>query len=63
MKVAAEVKITILEGEEKGIIDTFITLGDTIIQYTKYGIIERLRLEWSHIHNYQERSFDNANSN
>lgn len=51
MKVEAEVKIKILDGEEQGKIDTFTTVGETDTQYTEYGIIERLRLEWRHIHN------------
>ncbi len=54
MKVAAEVKITILDGEERGKADTFTTIGETNTQYTKYGIIECLRLEWKHIHNMVE---------
>lgn len=54
MKVAAEVKITILEGELKGKTETFTTIGDTKTEYTKYGIIECLRLEWTHIHNMVE---------
>ena len=51
MKVEAEVKIKILDGEEKGKIDTFTTVSETETNYTEHGIIERLRLEWQHIHN------------
>lgn len=51
MTVKATVKIEILDGEEKGYIDTFSTVGETDTQYTGYGMIERLRLEWRHIHN------------
>ena len=51
MKVEAEVKIKILDGEEKGKVDTFRSIGETETQYTEYGIIERLSLEWRHIHN------------
>lgn len=51
MKVEAEVKIKILDGEEQGKIDTFTTVGETDTTYTEYGVIERLRLEWRHIHN------------
>lgn len=51
MKVEAEVKIKILDGEEKGKVDTFRSIGETETQCTEYGIIERLRLEWRHIHN------------
>ena len=51
MKVEAEVKITILDGEEQGKVNTFTTVGETDTTYTEYGIIERLRLEWKYIHN------------
>ena len=50
MKVKAVVKIEILDGEEKGKIDTFSTIGETDTTYTEYGIIDLLRLEWRHIH-------------
>lgn len=46
MNVRAEVKITILDGEQRGAVDTFTTMGETQPQYTEIGIIERLRLEW-----------------
>lgn len=51
MKVEVEVKIKILDGEEQGKTDIFTTIGETDTTYTEYGIIERLRLEWNHIHN------------
>lgn len=51
MKVEAEVKIKILDGEEQGKIDTFTTIGETDTTYTECGIIETLRLEWKYIHN------------
>lgn len=51
MKVEAEVKIKILDGDETGKIDTFKTIGETDSRCTEYGIIERLRLEWRYIHN------------
>lgn len=50
MRVKAVVKIEILEGEEKGKIDTFSTLGETDTTYTEYGLIEHLRLEWRYLH-------------
>lgn len=50
MKVETEVKITILDGEEKGKTETFRSTGETNTTYTRYGIIERLRLEWAYIH-------------
>lgn len=51
MKVEAEVKIKILDGEEQGKIDTFTSVGETDTIYTEYGIIEKLLLEWKYIHN------------
>lgn len=47
MKVEAEVKITILEGKEKG--RTFVekTIADTEQRYTELGVIETLRLKWN----------------
>lgn len=49
MNVMAEVKITILDGEERGMVHTFTTTGETESKHTEIGIIERLRLEWNHI--------------
>ena len=40
MQVKATVKIEILDGEEKGKIDTFSTASETDTTYTEYGIIE-----------------------
>lgn len=51
MKVKAVVKIEILDGEEKGKIDTFSTVGETDTTYTEYGIIDHLRIDWRHICN------------
>lgn len=51
MKVEAEVKIKILDGEEKGKTDTFKIVNETDTTYTECGIMEYLRLEWRHIHN------------
>lgn len=53
MNVMAEVKITILDGEEKGMIHTFTTTGETQQRYTEFGVIERLMLEWNHIRPYK----------
>ena len=53
MNVMAEVKITILDGEERGHVKTFTTTGETQSQYTEIGIIERLMLEWNHISPYK----------
>ena len=51
MKVEVEMKITVLEGEEEGRTFTQKTIGETEPQYTEYGTIEKLRLEWNYIHN------------
>lgn len=53
MNVMAEVKITILDGEERGVVHTFTTTGETESKHTEIGIIERLRLEWNHISPYK----------
>lgn len=50
MKVEYEIKITILEGEEKGNIIQKKGIGETKTTYTSFGIVERLMLEWSFIH-------------
>lgn len=55
MKVAAEVTITILEGERKGQQDFFTKIVDTDTEYTKYGIIERVKIEWLYIRNMFEQ--------
>jgi len=56
MKVMAEVKITILDGEERGRVYTFSTTGETQPQYTEIGIIERLRLEWNNFIPYKNEA-------
>ena len=53
MRVGAEVKITILEGEERGKVHTFSTVGDTESLCTKSGIIEQLKLEWNYFTPYK----------
>ena len=50
MKVAVEMKITFLEGEEKGRTIQEKQTMDTISEVTKYGKIERLKIEWNYIH-------------
>lgn len=45
MKVEAEAKIKILDGEEKGKTDIFKIVDETDTRYTEYGIMEYLRLE------------------
>lgn len=49
MKIQADVKITILDGNEKGRVFNFSDIGETETYFKRYGIIERIRLEWSHI--------------
>lgn len=52
MKVEAEVKIKILDGEEEGKICTFKTVGETYAEHhTEYGVVECLNLGWRYIHN------------
>lgn len=53
MRIEAEVKITILDGEEKGKIETFKTVEETVTHYTEYGVIEKLIICWKHIHNME----------
>lgn len=53
MNVLAEVKITILDGEEKGAVHSFTTQGETQPQHTEIGIIEKLKLEWNHFIPYR----------
>ena len=50
MKVEIDMKITFLEGEQKGRIITDKKIVDTESEVTEIGIIERLRLEWNYIH-------------
>lgn len=50
MKIQADVKITILDGDEKGMVNVFSHTGDTDTEYTPYGIIESLKFGWSYIH-------------
>lgn len=62
MNVMAEVKITILDGEKRGSVHTFTTVGETQPQYTEIGIIERLKLEWNHFMPYKKEDKDNDTS-
>ena len=59
MKVEAEIKITILEGEEEGA--TFIekTIANTKPKYTEYGVIETLKFEWNKLMPYDDVKGDN----
>lgn len=53
MKVKAEVKITILDGEKRGAVHTFTSMGETQPQYMEDGVVERLRLEWNYFTPYK----------
>ena len=50
MQVLVEMKVTILDGDEKGREFTSKCIEETHTQFTDIGIIERVRLEWSHLH-------------
>lgn len=50
MKIQADVKITILDGDEKGKTFTFSNNSETDTVYTRFEKIERVRLEYSFIH-------------
>ena len=50
MKVSVEMKITVLEGKEKGRTFTEKSIADTEPQYTEYGVVEHLTIEWNYIH-------------
>ena len=49
MKVAVEMKITVLDGEEAGQTFKELVVADTKSRYTELGIIEHLKLEWNYI--------------
>lgn len=44
MKVAIDIKITILDGVEKGRVFTEKRTGETTQEYTEYGTIEKLNI-------------------
>lgn len=50
MQVLVDMRVTILEGDEKG--REFISkrVEETYTQFTEVGVLERLRLEWTHLH-------------
>lgn len=54
MEVKAEVKITILDGEKRGAVHTFTSMGKTQPQYMEDGVIEQLRLEWNYFTPYKK---------
>lgn len=50
MQVLVEMKVTILDGDEKGREFTSKRVEETYTQFTEVGVLERLRLEWTHLH-------------
>ena len=50
MQVLVEMKVTILDGDEKGIEFTSKRVEETDTQFTDIGVLERVRLEWTHLH-------------
>lgn len=50
MQVLVDMRVVILEGDEKG--REFISkrVEETYTQFTEVGVLERLRLEWTHLH-------------
>lgn len=54
MKVAVEIKITLLEGEEKGRTFTDKKLMYTESEISEMGVIERLDWVWRYVHTMAE---------
>lgn len=54
MKVEVDIKITLLEGKEKGrtLYDKHIMETET--EHTEYGIVEKLTILWRFMHDYIE---------
>lgn len=50
MQVLVETKVTILDGDEKGREFTSKRIEETHTQFTDIGVVERVRIEWSHLH-------------
>jgi len=50
MQVLVEMKVTILDGDEKGREFTSKCVEETYTQLTDIGVFERVRLEWTHLH-------------
>ena len=50
MQVLVEMKITVLDGDEKGREFTSKRVEETDTQFTDIGVLERVRLEWTHLH-------------
>ena len=53
MKCLVEMKITVLDGKEKGRTFSETQLCDTETRYEEYGIIDQLRIEWNHIREWK----------
>ena len=50
MQVLVEMKVTILDGDEKGREFTSKSVEETHTQFTDIGVMERVRLEWTYLH-------------
>lgn len=50
MQVLVEMKITVLDGDEKGREFTSKRVEETDTKFTDIGVLERIRLEWTHLH-------------
>lgn len=50
MQVLVEMKITVLDGDEKGREFTSKRVEETDTQFTDIGVLERVRLEWTYLH-------------
>lgn len=50
MQVLVEMKITVLDGDEKGREFTSKSVEETDTEFIGIGVLERVRLEWSHLH-------------
>lgn len=50
MQVLVEMKITVLDGDEKGREFTSKSVEETHTQFIDIGVLERVHLEWTHLH-------------
>ena len=50
MKVEVEMRIKVLDGEEKGREFFDHKAYETESEITKFGIVERLRINWAYVH-------------
>ena len=50
MKVEVDMRIKLLDGEEKGREFFEHKIFETESEITKFGIVERLRINWTYVH-------------